>query len=80
METKTCYKCKKNKIQDLNKSYNCPQCGKEVLAKSTNNETQGLVIKSKLTFIDEDGKVLCRCKNCKNIIGLPLSIIHNNIK
>lgn len=64
-----------NKKISLNSPYSCPQCGKEIVSKNNNAETNnGIVIKSKLTFIDEEGSIMCRCKNCKNVIALPLKI------
>jgi len=70
-----------NKKIFLKSSYNCPQCGKEVLAQNNNEEPEsGLVIKSKLTFIDENGDIMCRCKKCHNIINLPLQIINFKLK
>ena len=66
-----------NKKIFLKSSYKCPQCGYEVFVQNENKD--GIVIKSKLTFISEDGNLMCRCKQCKNVIGLPMQIIDFNI-
>jgi len=58
-------------------SYNCPKCDKELLSKN-NIIKSGLVIKSKLVFLNPNGDVMCRCKRCKSVVALP--ILFNQFK
>jgi len=61
----------KIKIKKPIDSFNCPKCNREIIS-NNNLQKSGIVIKSKLVFLNEDGNILARCKNCKSIIPLPL--------
>lgn len=53
--------------------YECPSCGNILIENNKNTFLiNDLIIKSKLVFLNEDGKVLCKCSQCKKIISLPL--------
>lgn len=55
-------------------NYNCPHCDKSIVVdndKSLYRNKGDLIIKSKLTFLNEDGKVLCKCSGCRKIVALP---------
>ncbi len=53
--------------------FECPSCQKTIIESNQNNFlSNDLIIKSKLIFLNEDGKVLCKCNSCKKIISLPL--------
>lgn len=57
----------------MNKKYNCPHCDKTIIENNKNNFLNNdLIIKSNLVFLNEDGKVLCKCSGCKKTISLPL--------
>ena len=63
--------------------YKCPKCGKTILTK--NNEDaiygQGIILKSRLVFIGDDGCVMARCLECKTILNLPVNLnIKNNLQ
>lgn len=54
------------------KTFECPSC-KKVLMENNKKQffDEDIIIKSKLIFLNEDGKVLCKC-TCKKIVALPL--------
>jgi hypothetical protein len=55
----------------------CPRCGKNLV--SDNREGfGGLVLKSRLTFIDDKGNILVRCAECKTLVSLPLHATQTN--
>ena len=56
--------------------FECPECGKELVA--ADEGSPGLVIKSKLVFLNDAGEVLCKCKKCKTISALPLTFKTEN--
>lgn len=62
-------------------TYNCPKCNKEIISENSLKKS-GIVIKSKLVFLDDNGNTFCRCKECKEIVPLPLHFnkYQNNIK
>jgi uncharacterized protein with PIN domain len=60
---------KKKKVE--NKTL-CEHCKKELLSEISEDD-KGLVIKSRLIFLNEDGQVFARCKNCKKLTTLPLT-------
>lgn len=54
-------------------NYNCPNCNKTIIEKNNYNFlSEDIIIKSKLVFLNRDGKILCKCSSCKKIISLPL--------
>lgn len=57
----------------MNSKYKCPNCDKTIIENNQKNFlSKDLIIKSKLIFLNEDGKVLGKCSSCKKIISLPL--------
>ena len=62
---------KKIKIKRPLESYNCPKCNKELISENKLQKS-GIVIKSKLVFLNGNGEILCRCKECKTVVPLPL--------
>jgi DNA-directed RNA polymerase subunit RPC12/RpoP len=52
--------------------YKCPNCDKTIIENNQESFTNDIIIKSKLVFLNEDGKILCKCSNCKKTISLPL--------
>ena len=62
----------KIKITKPTDNYRCPKCDRELISNNNNLQKSGIVIKSKLVFLDDSGSIFCRCKDCKNIITLPL--------
>lgn len=59
--------------------YKCPNCDKTIIENNQSNFTSNdLIIKSKLIFLNEDGKVLCKCSSCKKVISLPLDFSKQN--
>jgi len=55
--------------------FECPHCKKQILENNVKQfkNTGDIVIKSRLVFLNEDGNVLCRCQQCKQVISLPLT-------
>ena len=59
--------------------YECPNCNKTIIENNLKNfYSNDLIIKSKLIFLNEDGKVLGKCSSCKKIISLPLDFSKEN--
>lgn len=60
--------------------FKCPHCNKVIIEKNLKDETKpnDIIIKSRLVFLNEDGNVLCRCPDCKKIVGLPLNFIKSS--
>jgi hypothetical protein len=52
--------------------FECPHCNSNIVD-DNKNKAGDLIIKSRLVFLNEDGNILCRCQNCKKIVGLPLN-------
>ena len=60
-------------------NYKCPKCSKEIIADNKNDLTDNnIVIKSKLVFLNDDGNVMCRCPQCKKVVGLPLNFMKSS--
>lgn len=58
---------------------NCVNCGKELLADNgIEGHGSGLVLKSRLVFLNNDGQVLARCKNCKGLSPVPLTFVKSS--
>ena len=57
--------------------FKCPVCNKTIIENNLkNNKSENdLIIKSRLIFLNSDGEVLCRCLECKSMVGLPLEFI-----
>jgi hypothetical protein len=57
--------------------YNCPKCNKTLICENDKNEIKesGIILKSRLVFISDEGDLMCRCLNCKAIIELPMNMI-----
>lgn len=62
--------------------FECPHCKKEILTNNSGNETKNgdIVIRSRLVFLNSDGNILCRCLNCKKVVGLPLTFTSSEAK
>lgn len=58
------------KIKKPVEKFICPNCEKEIISK--NSIDDGIIIKSKLIFLNSNGETYCRCKNCKQVVSLPL--------
>lgn len=56
-----------------NIKFDCPFCGKTLIESNQKSfSPRDLIIKSKLVFLNEDGKILCKCV-CKKVVSLPLN-------
>jgi hypothetical protein len=66
----------------MENKFECPHCNKTIIEsnqKTLSSNDNDLIIKSKLIFLNEDGKVLCKC-SCKKIISLPLDFCKSTDK
>ena len=63
-------------------TFECPVCHKPIISNNQNDMTKSgdLVIRSRLVFMNEDGNVLCRCSDCKNVVALPISFKVEGVK
>lgn len=52
-------------------NFNCPICKKNIVMNNGKGQ-DGIVLKSRLVLLNDDGKVMARCSGCKKIIGVPL--------
>jgi len=55
--------------------FKCPNCSHNIIVPNNKDDsnTGDVIIKSRLVFLNKDGNILCRCTNCKKLIGLPIS-------
>ena len=61
----------------MDQQYKCPKCGKQILEENEKDNT-GIIIKSRLVFLNENGEVLCKCLQCKTLVPLPLNFIKSS--
>lgn len=55
-------------------NFKCTNCNKDIIVKSGEpGNSSGLLLKSKLIFLNDNGEILCKCKSCKSIIALPFT-------
>ena len=60
-----------------NDQFKCPSCGKPIVEENENS-VNGMVIKSRLVFLNENGEVLCKCMQCKTVVALPLNFVKSS--
>lgn len=57
-------------------NYSCPHCKKKLVEGNKKTpDSSGLIIKSRLVFLNDNGQVLCKCVQCHNVVGLPLNFL-----
>ena len=61
------------------KEFSCPNCKKEILVAAKKDpkdlgKSAGIVLKNiKLVFLNDDGEMMIKCKDCKVISSIPLN-------
>ena len=60
--------------------FECPHCNKKIIEDNDRPGATGsdIVIKSRLVFLNDDGNILARCPECKEIVGLPLNFVKSS--